>query len=131
MMTARVFAAALLALLSAAAPSAFAGSYAYFDRPEPINPNSHAAVSSDVYVRGFGWAWGDLRFGQDTSAAPTQGRQAHETTGDPRDLAPGRRQDNSTPARHPRGKISMNLAAVAADDGPAIVPATRSRSTAR
>ncbi len=57
--------AAALALFSS---SALAASYAYFDRPDNASANSHAAVSSDIYVRGFGWAWGELQFKQDPGA---------------------------------------------------------------
>lgn len=130
-MNARVIATALLALLSTAANPALAGSYAYFDRPDAINPNSHAAVSNDVYVRSFGWAWGDVRFGQDNSPAQADERQARENTVDPRDITPGRQQEENAPRRHPRGKISMNLAASPLDDGPAIVPVPRTRGTTR
>jgi len=54
-MTAGLLAATVLAVFST---SAAAASYAWFDRPEAASANSHAAVSNDVYVRGFGWALG-------------------------------------------------------------------------
>lgn len=107
-MNARVFAAAALALLSTAATSALAGSYSYFDRADAINPNSHVAVSNDIYVRSFGWAWGEVKYGRDEQSGE---RQARESVLDPRDLPPGHPapQNNAQP-RQPRGKISMNLA---------------------
>ena len=111
-MNARVLAAIALALLSTASASALAGNYAYFDRPDDANLNSHAAVSNDIYVRGFGWAWGDVRFKPDqTPAQPAQPaeRQARDYIGDPHDVSPGRLQhDDSAPPRGRRGKISMS-----------------------
>ncbi|WP_011301445.1 hypothetical protein [Cupriavidus necator] len=101
----------LVAALALCSTSALAASYAYFDRPDNASDNSHAAVSSDVYVRGFGWAWGDLQFKQDPGAATPNERQARDGL-DRRDAAPGRHNDGggNAPPR-PRGKISMNLAA--------------------
>ncbi len=104
--------AAALALLST---SAAAASYAYFDRPGNASADSHAAVSNDVYVRGFGWAWGELQFKQDPGAATPSERQACDGL-DRRDAAPGRHNNgggNAQP-RNTRGKISMNLAAASA-----------------
>ncbi|CAG9177131.1 hypothetical protein LMG23992_03422 [Cupriavidus laharis] len=101
--------AAALALFST---SAAAASYAYFDRPDNASANSHAAVSNDIYVRGFGWAWGELQFKQDPGAATPSERQARDGL-DRRDAVPGRHNDgggNAQP-RNTRGKISMNLAA--------------------
>ncbi|NYI02254.1 hypothetical protein [Cupriavidus plantarum] len=120
-MIARKIAAAALALLSTAATSALAGSYSYFDRGDAVNPNSHAAVSNDIYVRSFGWAWGDVKYGRDESPPPSDGRQARESgVPDPRDLTPGQLspQNNAQP-RQPRGKISMNLAAQSSAQWPA------------
>lgn len=132
-MNARVFAAAALVLLSTAAMSALAGSYSYFDRGDAINPNSHAAVSNDIYVRSFGWAWGEVKYGRDEQPAGGD-RQARESVLDPRDLPPGHAapQNNAQP-RQPRGKISMNLAVRMSDDGPGGAPgvATRPRVTER
>lgn len=104
--------AAALALFST---SAAAASYAYFDRPDNASANSHAAVSSDVYVRGFGWAWGELQFKQDPGAVTPSERQARDGL-DRRDTAPGRHNNGggSTQPRNTRGKISMNLAAATA-----------------
>lgn len=129
-MNARLIAAAALALLSAAATPALAGSYAYFDRPDAINPNSHAAVSNDIYVRSFGWAWGDVKYGRDESTVPANERQARESVMDPHDLSPGQLapQNNAQP-RVPRGKISMNLAAHEPGDEPGL--ATLPRRSAR
>lgn len=111
-MQARVFAAIAAALLSTAATPALAGNYAYFDRPDDANLNSHAAVSNDIYVRAFGWAWGDVRFKPDqapSQAAPASERQARDNVTDPRDVAPGRLQhDDSAPPRGRRGKVSMS-----------------------
>jgi hypothetical protein len=104
--------AAALALFSTGAAAA---SYAYFDRPDNANANTHAAVSNDIYVRGFGWAWGELQFKQDPGAATPSERQAHDGL-DRRDTAPGRHDNgggNAQP-RNTRGKISMNLAATPA-----------------
>jgi hypothetical protein len=100
-------AASCAALVLAALPgSAVAGNYAYFDRPDEINLNSHAGVSNDVYVRGFGWAWGDLRFRPDPGTAAPDERQARDS----RDLhdAPPSHQNNDQPPRNTRGKISMS-----------------------
>jgi len=93
---------ALVAMLPA---SALAGNYAYFDRPDEANVNSHAAVSNDVYVRNFGWTWGDVQFRPDPNAGAQGERQAHENL-DSRDPLPMRPSD-TPPQRGPRGKISM------------------------
>ncbi|WP_066737645.1 hypothetical protein [Cupriavidus sp. D384] len=111
-MYARVFATIAVALLSTAATPALAGNYAYFDRPEDTNLNSHAAVSNDIYVRAFGWAWGDVRFKPDqtpTQPAQPAERQARDYITDPHDVSPGRLQhDDSAPPRGRRGKVSMS-----------------------
>ncbi len=108
-MYARVFAAIALALLSTAATPALAGNYAYFDRPEDVNLNSHAAVSNDIYVRAFGWTWGDVRYKQDPATAQPAERQARDNVTDPHDVAPGRQlHDDSAPPRGRRGKVSMS-----------------------
>lgn len=111
-MYARVFATIALALLSTAAAPALAGNYAYFDRPEDGNLNSHAAVSNDSYVRAFGWAWGDVQFKPDqgTSQQPRPAeRQARDNVTDPHDISPGRLlHDDSPPPRGRRGKVSMS-----------------------
>ncbi|AZG16053.1 MULTISPECIES: hypothetical protein [Cupriavidus] len=111
-MYARVLAAFALALLSTAAAPALAGNYAYFDRPEAANLNSHAAVSNDSYVRAFGWTWGDLQFKQEPGTPqPPQPpeRQARDNLTDPHGLAPGRLpHDDSAPPRGRRGKVSMS-----------------------
>ncbi len=83
--------AAALALFSS---SALAASYAYFDRPDNPSANSHVAVSSDIYVRGFGWAWGELQFKQDPGAAAPSERQARDGL-DRRDAVPGRHNDGA------------------------------------
>jgi|GEM_PF-1379657 len=110
-MNARVLAAIALALLSTVSASALAGNYAYFDRPDDSTPNSHAAVSNDIYVRAFGWAWGDVQFKSDQTPAPaTQPaeRQARDNATDLRELAPGRLpHDENTPPRSRRGKVGM------------------------
>ncbi len=109
-MTAGILAATVLAVFST---SAAAASYAWFDRPEAASANSHAVVSNDVYVRGFGWAWGELQLSPDTSsgaAIPTPGRQARDKP-ERGAIVPWRQQIENGPPRHPRGKLSMNLAA--------------------
>lgn len=109
-MKAGLLVAAAVAVLST---SAIAGNYAYFDRPDEANANSHAAVSNDVYVRGFGWAWGDLRFKQDPGTATPGERQARDSL-DRRDTVPGQHNEENGPPRSPRGKISVNLASAGA-----------------
>ncbi|AGW95146.1 MULTISPECIES: hypothetical protein [Cupriavidus] len=114
-MKAGIFAAAL----AVCSGSAMAASYAWFDRPDEASANSHAAVSNDIYVRGWGWAWGELLMRPDaptTAPAPQDGRQARDIL-DRRDAVPWRQHDENEPPRHPRGKISMNLAAADADGG--------------
>ncbi len=111
-MYARVFATIALTLLSTAAAPALAGNYAYFDRPDDANLNSHAAVSNDIYVRTFGWAWGDVRFKPDQNASQPASqpgeRQARDNAIDPHELLPGGPiQDESTPPRGRRGKVGM------------------------
>ncbi|WP_042880427.1 hypothetical protein [Cupriavidus necator] len=111
----------LAAALAVCSGSAVAASYAWFDRPDEASANSHAAVSNDIYVRGWGWAWGELLMRPDAPAAPApqDGRQARDIL-DRRDAVPWRQQDENEAPRHPRGKISMNLAAAPADaDGAA------------
>ncbi|MFP3756029.1 hypothetical protein D3C81_1146670 [compost metagenome] len=105
-MNARVPAIIALALLSTATTAAFAGNYAYFDRPDCANLNSHAALSNDSYVRSFAWAWGDLTFAPDQSAPHPDARQARESA-EPRDPLPTRGPADATPPRHRRDKISM------------------------
>ncbi|SDD36932.1 hypothetical protein SAMN05216345_108135 [Cupriavidus sp. YR651] len=107
-MYARVFTTIALALLSTVASSAFAGNYAYFDRPDDCNLINHAAVSNDIYVRSFGWAWGDVRFKPDQSPPQQNERQARDNAADPRDALPGPIHDGVTPQRGRRGKISMS-----------------------
>jgi len=107
-MYARVLATISLALLSTVAAPALAGNYAYFDRPDDVNLNSHAAVSNDTYVRAFGWAWGDVRFMPDQSASKTDERQARDSAVDPHDALPDHERDGTTPPRSRRGKISMS-----------------------
>ncbi|GMG92722.1 hypothetical protein SGO26_17680 [Cupriavidus metallidurans] len=106
-MHARVLAALALALLSSIATPALAGNYAYFDRPDDMNLNSHAAVSNDTYVRTFGWAWGDVRFKPDQPAKSDE-RQARDNAIDPHEALPDRNHDGTTPPRGRRGKISMS-----------------------
>ncbi|MBF6990482.1 MULTISPECIES: hypothetical protein [Cupriavidus] len=119
-MKAAIPAAGVLAALAVFSAPAVAASYAWFDRPDDASANSHAAVSNDVYVRGFGWAWGELHMQQDTSpgaAAPAapQGRRQARDYPDRRDAPPWLQRDDNGPPRTPRGKISMNLAAAPAD----------------
>ncbi len=106
--------AVMLAVALAACSGGAAGaSYAWFDRPDASNANSHAAVSNDVYVRGFGWAWGELQLCPDTPGAdalPPTGRHAGDSLRR-REIVPWRQPDESEPPRPARGKISMNLAA--------------------
>lgn len=71
-MTAGMLAATVLAVFSS---SAAAASYAWFDRPEAASANSHAAVSNDVYVRGFGWAWGNCSYPRTHRPVPPCQRQ--------------------------------------------------------
>lgn len=103
-------AACLVGLAAMPGPAA-AGNYSYFDRPDEANPNSHAAVSDDVYVRNFGWTWGDVQFRPDPNAVtpnapgPQDGRQARENL-ESRDPLPLRPSD-APPVRSPRGKVSM------------------------
>jgi len=117
-MKAGYLAAAAAAVMATLPSSAAAGNYAYFDRPDDANVNSQAAVSNDVYVRGFGWAWGELRFKQDPGATSPSERQACDNLGR-RDAAPGHHNEDSSQPRTPRGKISMNLAWVSASGTPA------------
>ncbi|WP_019449776.1 hypothetical protein [Cupriavidus sp. BIS7] len=107
-MYARILATIALAMLSTVSAPALAGNYAYFDRPDAVNLNSHAAVSSDSYVRAFGWAWGDIRFQPDQSAPKTDERQARDSAVDPHDALPDHGHDSTTPPRTRRGKISMS-----------------------
>ncbi|WP_373375855.1 hypothetical protein [Cupriavidus nantongensis] len=105
-------AAMLATALAIGSGSAAAASYAWFDRPDADDANSHAAVSHDVYVRGFGWAWGELRLDPDTTGGETLAPRArHARDGQHRrDVVPGPAQDACEPPRRARGKISMNLA---------------------
>ena len=109
-------AAMLATLLAIGSGSAAAASYAWFDRPDTDDANSHAAVSHDVYVRGFGWAWGELRLDPDTTSGEALAARArHARDGRRRDdIVPGPSQDACEPRRRARGKISMNLATAGA-----------------
>ncbi|SOY68312.1 hypothetical protein [Cupriavidus taiwanensis] len=112
-------AAMLATALAVCSGSAIAASYAWFDRPAAAEPNSHAAVSNDIYVRGFGWAWGELQLDPDTSGSEAQApptRHARDSQRR-RDIAPWHRQDTCEPPRRTRGKISMNLATAPAQAG--------------
>lgn len=99
--------------------SAAAASYAWFDRPDADDTNSHAAVSHDVYVRGLGWAWGELRLDPDTtdSAALAPPERHASDAQRRRDIVPWPSQDACEPPRRARGKISMKLAAAPAASG--------------
>ncbi|WP_432261502.1 hypothetical protein [Cupriavidus sp. TMH.W2] len=105
--------AVMLAVALAVCSSGAAGaSYAWFDLPDAASANSHAAVSNDVYVRGFGWAWGELQLSPDTpvgDALPQTERHARDSLRC-RDVVPWRQPDESGLPRPARGKISMNLA---------------------
>ncbi|MCO4865410.1 hypothetical protein MKD38_27295 [Cupriavidus sp. WGlv3] len=107
-------AAMLATALAIGSGSAAGASYAWFDRPDADDANSHAAVSHDVYVRGFGWAWGELRLDPDTTGSETLAPPArHARDGQRRrDIVPWPAQDACEPPRRARGKISMNLATV-------------------
>ncbi|WP_236901356.1 hypothetical protein [Cupriavidus necator] len=102
----------LATALVACSGSAAAASYAWFDRSDAADANSHAAVSHDVYVRGFGWAWSELRLepaAADSEALAPPVRHAGDSQRR-RDVEPWHRQDAREPPRRTRGKISMNLA---------------------
>ncbi|SOY69578.1 conserved exported hypothetical protein [Cupriavidus taiwanensis] len=105
-------AAMLATALAIGSGSAAAASYAWLDRADADDTNSHAAVSHDVYVRGFGWAWGELRLDPDTTGGETLAPPArHARDGQRRrDLMPWPSQDGCEPPGRARGKISMNLA---------------------
>ncbi len=105
--------AVMLAVALAVCSGGAAGaSYAWFDRPDAASANSHAAVSNDVYVRGFGWAWGELQLSPDMpvgDALPPPERHVRDSMRR-RDIVPWRQPDESESPRPARGKISMNLA---------------------
>jgi hypothetical protein len=105
-------AAMLATVLTVCSSGAAAASYAWFDRPDAADANSHAAVSNDIYVRGFGWAWGELQLGPDTAGAEPPAPPARHARDSQRrhDLVPWRQQDECEPPRRARGKIGMNLA---------------------
>lgn len=103
---------AALIVLAALPTAVLATSYGYLDRPDETNLNSRAALAHDTYVRGLGWAWGDVRFKADPGTGPSGERQAREGP-DRRDLTPGRQPDSgATPPRGARPKISMPVAAL-------------------
>lgn len=106
----------LATALALCSGSAAAASYAWFDRPDAADATSHAAVSNDVYVRSFGWAWGELHLSPDPAGSEALAPPAqHACDGQRRrDIAPWPRQDAREPPRRVRGKISMNLATVPA-----------------
>ncbi|WP_454727539.1 MULTISPECIES: hypothetical protein [Cupriavidus] len=64
-MKTRILAIAAMAVLST---SAFAGGFSYFDRPDEADIFNQTAISNDIYVRGFGFAWGDIRFKSESGA---------------------------------------------------------------
>ena len=105
-------AAMLATALAIGSGSAAAASYAWFDRPDADDANSHAAVRHDGNVRGFGWAWGELRLDPDTTGGEALAPPArHARDGQRRrDMVPWPAQDACEPPRRARGKISMNLA---------------------
>ncbi len=104
--------AAALIALAALPGTAAAASYGYFDRPDETNLNSRAAVTQDVYVRGLGWAWGDVRFKPDPGTGQPGEKQARESPGW-RELVPERPHDGgNAPPRNTRAKITMNVAAL-------------------
>ncbi|NUO87615.1 MAG: hypothetical protein HOQ37_16100 [Cupriavidus sp.] len=102
----------LATALAIGSGSAAAASYAWFDRPDADDANSHAAVSHDVYVRGFGWAWGELRLDPDTTGSEALAPPARHAREDQRrrDIVPWPAQDACEPPRRMRDKISMNFA---------------------
>ncbi|MDF3839515.1 hypothetical protein P3W85_42255 [Cupriavidus basilensis] len=68
-MKTKMLAIAALVLLST---SASAVGFSYFDRPDDADAFNQTTVSNDIYVRGFGFAWGDIRF----KAEPGAGRNS-------------------------------------------------------
>ncbi|WP_029043977.1 hypothetical protein [Cupriavidus sp. WS] len=57
-----------IAAMAALSTSAFAGGFSYFDRPDEADIFNQTAISNDIYVRGFGFAWGDIRFKSESGA---------------------------------------------------------------
>ncbi|MCP3019179.1 hypothetical protein [Cupriavidus basilensis] len=60
--------------------SAFAGGFSYFDRPDDADIYSQTAISNDIYVRGFGFAWGDIHFRSESGAVVNSQQSAHDNS---------------------------------------------------
>ncbi|EHP41680.1 hypothetical protein OR16_17786 [Cupriavidus basilensis OR16] len=58
--------------------SAFAGGFSYFDRPDDADIYSQTAISNDIYVRGFGFAWGDIHFRSESGAVVNSQQSARD-----------------------------------------------------
>jgi hypothetical protein len=58
--------------------SAFGGGFSYFDRPDDADIFSQTAISNDIYVRGFGFAWGDIHFKSESGAVVNSQQSARD-----------------------------------------------------
>lgn len=72
-MRTKIFAIAALAAISS---GAFASSFSHLDRPDDADLRNHTALSNDIYVKGFGFAWGQLRFSAESSAVVNSEQRA-------------------------------------------------------
>lgn len=67
-----------IAAMVALSSSAFAGGFSYFDRPDDADIFSQTAISNDIYVRGFGFAWGDIHFKSESGAVVNSQQSARD-----------------------------------------------------
>ncbi|WP_420998207.1 hypothetical protein ACKI2N_020010 [Cupriavidus sp. 30B13] len=78
-MKTRILAIVAMAALSASISlSTFAGGFSYFDRPDDADIFNQTAISNDIYVRGFGFAWGDIRFKSESGAVVNSQQSARD-----------------------------------------------------
>ncbi|MGO4325739.1 hypothetical protein AB4Z48_00180 [Cupriavidus sp. 2TAF22] len=67
-----------IAAMMALSTSAFAGGFSYFDRPDDADIFNQTAISNDIYVRGFGFAWGDIKFKSESGAVVNSQQSARD-----------------------------------------------------
>ncbi|KDP83585.1 hypothetical protein ACU4GI_06955 [Cupriavidus basilensis] len=67
-----------IAAITALSTSVFAGGFSYFDRADDADIFNQTAISNDIYVRGLGFAWGDIRFKSESGAVVNSQQSARD-----------------------------------------------------
>lgn len=66
-----------IAAMTALSGGAHASSFSHLDSPDADIYN-RMALSTDIYVKGFGWAWGQVRFQSESGAAVNSDQRARD-----------------------------------------------------